>query len=183
MAPSTSPHGRAVFDTAIGWCGVAWSPEGVIAVQLPEMSELATRTRLAQRTPELDDAAPPPTVQRAIDAMTGLLRGEPVDLAAIALDLATVPAFDRSVYSATREIPTGATRTYGAIAAQLGIPGGARAVGQALGRNPVPIVVPCHRVLAAGQRAGGFSAHGGAATKLRMLRIEGASAPRLPGFD
>jgi methylated-DNA-[protein]-cysteine S-methyltransferase len=113
-------------------------------------------------------------VRRAIEAMGALLRGEARDLSAIALDMERVPAFHRRVYEAARAIAPGRTLTYGEIAQRIGAPGSARAVGQALGRNPFAIVVPCHRVLAAGGKAGGFSAGGGVSTKLRMLAIEGA---------
>jgi methylated-DNA-[protein]-cysteine S-methyltransferase len=115
-------------------------------------------------------------VRRAVDAITALLRGERTDLTSVPLDMERVPEFHRRVYEAARAIPPGSTRSYGEIAKQLGEPGSARAVGQALGRNPFAIVVPCHRVLAAGGRSGGFSATGGVTTKLRMLAIEGARA-------
>jgi methylated-DNA-[protein]-cysteine S-methyltransferase len=175
-------HGFALFDTAIGACGVAWGERGLIGVQLPEASEARTRTRMRRRFPDAREAPPPPPVQRAIEGMVALLDGEAVDLAAVALDMAGVPPFDRRVYEVARTILPGATLAYGDIAARLGAPGEARAVGQALGRNPFPLVVPCHRVLAAGGRIGGFSANGGIATKLRLLSIERArtsSAPTL----
>ena len=117
---------------------------------------------------------PPAPVAEAIERIVTHLEGGSPDLDSIALDLADVQEFDRRVYDIARAIPRGATRTYGEVAAELGDPGAARAVGQALGRNPFPIIVPCHRVLAAAGRPGGFSAHGGVATKLRLLAIEGA---------
>jgi O-6-methylguanine DNA methyltransferase len=166
--------GFALFDTAIGRCGVAWGERGVAGVQLPEAGERETRARMLQRFPAAGEAAPPPEVQRVIDRIVALLRGEPSDLSAIALDMEQVPAFHRRVYEAARAIPPGMTLSYGDIAARAGAPGAARAVGQALGRNPFPIIVPCHRVLAAGGKIGGFSAEGGVATKRRMLAIEGA---------
>jgi len=166
--------GFALFDTAIGQCGVAWGERGVAGVQLPEMGERETRARMLQRFPAAGEAAPPPEVQRAIDRIVALLRGEASDLSNIALDMDEVPAFHRRVYEAARNIPPGMTLSYGDIAARAGAPGAARAVGQALGRNPFPIIVPCHRVLAAGGKIGGFSAQGGIATKRRMLAIEGA---------
>ena len=165
--------GFALFDTAIGRCGVAWGERGVAGVQLPEAGERETRARMLQRFPAAGEAAPPPEVQRVIDRIVALLRGEPSDLSAIALDMEQVPAFHRRVYEAARAIPPGMTLSYGDIAARAGAPGAARAVGQALGRNPFPIIVPCHRVLAAGGKIGGFSAEGGVATKRRMLAIEG----------
>ncbi|MCW2950915.1 MAG: methylated-DNA--protein-cysteine methyltransferase [Conexibacter sp.] len=171
-------HGFTLFDTAIGRCGVAWGPDGLLAVQLPEASEPATRARLAQGVPDAREVAPPPAdVQAAIDAIAALVGGEARDLAAIALDLADIRPFHRRVYELTRAIAPGATRSYGELATDLGEPGAAQAVAQALGRNPLPLVVPCHRVLAAGGAVGGFSGAGGTATKRRLLAIEGA-----PGY-
>jgi len=165
--------GFALFNTAIGRCGVAWGERGVAGVQLPEAGERETRARMLQRFPAAGETAPPPEVQRVIDRLVALLRGEASDFSTIALDMDEVPAFHRRVYEAARAIPAGMTLSYGDIAARVGAPGAARAVGQALGRNPFPIIVPCHRVLAAGGKIGGFSAQGGVATKRRMLAIEG----------
>jgi O-6-methylguanine DNA methyltransferase len=164
----------ALFDTAIGGCSVAWGERGVAGVQLPEAGASETRARMLQRFPAAGEAVPPPEMQRIIDRIAALLRGEASDLSTIALDMGEVPAFHRRVYEAARAIPPGMTLSYGEIAARVGTPGAARAVGQALGRNPFPIIVPCHRVLAAGGKIGGFSAQGGIATKRRMLAIEGA---------
>jgi methylated-DNA-[protein]-cysteine S-methyltransferase len=175
-------RGFALFDTAIGRCGVAWGKGGLVGIQLPEASEARTRARLRRRFPDAPEAPPPAPVQGAIEGIVALLGGEAIDLSAVALDMDGVPPFDRRVYEVARTIPAGATRTYGDIAARLGAPGEARAVGHALGQNPFPLVVPCHRVLAAGGKVGGFSANGGIATKLRLLSIEGArtsSAPTL----
>jgi len=163
-----------LFDTAIGSCGIAWSARGIAGVQLPEASVSETRARLRRRFPEAHEQPAADGVRAAIDAIVALLRGEARDLGALALDLSLVPEFHRRVYEVARTIPPGSTLTYGEIARRLGDPGSARAVGQALGKNPFAIVVPCHRVLAAGGKPGGFSASGGAATKLRMLAIEGA---------
>jgi methylated-DNA-[protein]-cysteine S-methyltransferase len=120
---------------------------------------------------------------RARDLVVAFLRGEPSDLSSVLLDMDPVPPFHRRVYEATRSIPCGATMTYGALAAQAGVAGAARAVGQALARNPFAIIVPCHRVLAAGGRVGGFSANGGATTKLRLLAIEGQAKGAPEIFD
>jgi methylated-DNA-[protein]-cysteine S-methyltransferase len=169
-----TPCGFTLFDTAIGRCGIAWSDRGIGAVQLPEASELKTRARLLKRCPGAREATPPADVQRAIDRMVALLRGEASDLSAVALDLSGVEPFARRVYEVARTIAAGATLTYGEIAARLGDRALARDVGQALGQNPFPLIVPCHRVLSAGGKAGGFSANGGVATKLRLLSIEGA---------
>jgi methylated-DNA-[protein]-cysteine S-methyltransferase len=187
-----SATGFALFDTPIGRCGIAWTAQGLVAVQLPEASEARTRARLQRRLPGASEATPPGAVQRAADAIAALLRGEASDLSAIALDMEGVPPFHRRVYEAARAIPRGSTLSYGEIAARIGAPGTAPAVGQALGRNPFSIVVPCHRVLAAGGRLGGFSASGGVATKVRLLALEAppaqeslplGAAEAAPGID
>jgi O-6-methylguanine DNA methyltransferase len=172
-----------LFDTAIGRCAIAWRARGVVGVQLPEANEPKTRARVLQRFPRAREAAPPSEVFRAQDAIVALLRGAPGELSSVLLDMDLVPPFHRRVYEAARSIPPGATMTYGALAARIGAAGSARAVGQALARNPFAIVVPCHRVVAAGGRIGGFSANGGVLTKSRLLAIEGHenSAPGI--FD
>jgi methylated-DNA-[protein]-cysteine S-methyltransferase len=168
-------HEFILFDTPIGRCGIAWGARGIAAVQLPERSERATRVRMLRLLPDACEAAPPPEVRRALDRILALLRGEAVDLTDIVLDMDRLPAFDRRVYEVARTIPPGATLSYGEIATRLGERGAARDVGQALGRNPFAIVVPCHRVVAAGGKLGGFSARGGVSTKLRLLSIERAT--------
>lgn len=173
-------QGFALFDTSIGRCGIAWGARGIIGVQLPEASEAKTRARLMRRYPSAREAPPPADVCRAIDAIASTLRGEPNDLSAVALDMDGVPQFDRRVYAAARSIAAGTTLSCGELAARLGERGLAREIGQALGRNPFPIIVPCHRVLGAGGRAGGFSANGGVATKLRLLTIERARTSDVP---
>lgn len=169
--------GYALFHTALGHCGIAWGAQGLTGVQLPEDDEAATRARMERRFAHCAEAPPPPAVQQAIDAITALLRGEPpqpADLTHLVLDMDGVPPFHQRVYALARRIPPGETLTYGELARELGEPGAARAVGQALGSNPFAPVVPCHRVLAADARAGGFSANGGVSTKLRMLLTERA---------
>jgi methylated-DNA-[protein]-cysteine S-methyltransferase len=175
-------RGFTLFDTAIGRCGIAWGERGVVGVQLPEAGEPETRARMLHRFPAAGEAVPPPEVQRAVDRIVALLHGEASDLSAIVLDMDGVSSFHRRVYEAARTIPPGKTLSYGDIATRVGARGAARAVGQALGRNPFPIVVPCHRVLAAGGKIGGFSAQGGVATKLRMLAIEGVPVNGAPGL-
>jgi methylated-DNA-[protein]-cysteine S-methyltransferase len=173
-----------LFDTPIGWFGIVWSERGIVGVQLPQKDEFATRARLRRRFPEAAEAPPPGEVQGAIDGIVALLQGEPRDLSAVALDEDGLPPFDRRVYQAARTIRPGSTLSYGDLAARLGEPGEAREVGQALGRNPFPILVPCHRVLAAGGKLGGFSARGGVTTKVRLLSIEGAPIAYTPSlFD
>lgn len=174
----------ALFDTAIGRCGIAWATGGIVGVQLPLPSEAQTRGRLKQRYQALSEAAPPAGEQAAIDRMTELMDGKPIDLADIELDLSESPEFNREVYAIAREIPPGKTMTYGDIAKRLGGVELSRNVGQAMGQNPCPIIVPCHRVLAAGGKPGGFSANGGVETKLKMLAIEGAYVNHTPSlFD
>jgi methylated-DNA-[protein]-cysteine S-methyltransferase len=165
-----------LFRSPIGTCGLAWGAAGICGLQLPEPSAVATRARIRRRWPDAEETVPPPGVQRAIARVLALLNGEPVDLSDIPLDLAAVPAFHRRVYEVARTIPPGHTMTYGEIARRLDAPQESREVGQALGRNPVAIIVPCHRVLGADGRMGGFSATGGVATKRRILEIEGAAA-------
>jgi methylated-DNA-[protein]-cysteine S-methyltransferase len=167
--------GFTLFETAIGSCAIAWGERGIVAVGLPERDANATRARVKRRFAGAPEGAPPPDVQRAIDGIVALLRGEASDLTGIVLDMEGVPAFERRVYDAARTVPPGATMSYGEIAREIGEPAAAREVGQALGRNPFPVIVPCHRVLAARGRTGGFSAKGGVATKFKMLAIEGAT--------
>jgi methylated-DNA-[protein]-cysteine S-methyltransferase len=176
--------GFTLFDTPIGRCGIAWGERGVRAVQLPGVRESDTRARLLERVPDATEANPPDDLMPAIDAIVALLSGRGGDLSQVQLDMDGLPAFHQRVYEVARGIAPGQTLSYGELATRMGVPGAARAVGQALGRNPFPVVVPCHRVLAAGGRVGGFSANGGIVTKLRMLNIEAlpASAELQPGL-
>jgi len=174
----------AIFDTAIGRCAIAWGERGIVAVSLPEKSESQMRARIARNFPCAHEEPPAPGIASAIDRICALLEGGRDDLKDLALDMEGQPEFHKRVYELARAIPPGETRTYGEIAVALGDKTLSRAVGQALGRNPWPIVVPCHRVLAANGKTGGFSADGGVDTKMRMLTIEGAgrgAAPQL--FD
>jgi methylated-DNA-[protein]-cysteine S-methyltransferase len=184
MTADSELHGFTLFATAIGPCALVWNGHGIAAVRLPEQSEGRMLSRLYRQFPQLEAAAPPPAMQHAVDAMVALLEGEARDLRFCALDLRRTTPFHRRVYAAAQDILPGKTKTYGEIATLLGEPGSARAVGQALGLNPFPIIVPCHRVLASGAQSGGFSAPGGVSTKLRMLLIEGAEIGGAPGlFD
>jgi methylated-DNA-[protein]-cysteine S-methyltransferase len=184
MEPAMTDTHFTLFDTAIGRCGIVWGERGIVAVQLPQPNDKQTLVRLRQRYANLVEAAPPAAVQDAIDRMIDLLEGQPVDLSSVELDLSEVPDFNRSVYAIARAIPPGAILTYGDIAKRLGGVELSRNVGTALGQNPCPIVVPCHRVLAAGGKPGGFSANGGVITKLKMLAIEGAPVNHTPSlFD
>lgn len=166
--------GFTLFDTAIGSCALAWGPGGVVGVQLPEENATKTRARVRERFPDARETAPPQSVRRARDAIVALLNGEARNLSQIALDMAGLPPFHRRVYEFARSIAPGETLAYGEIAERLGAHGAARAVGQAMRRNPFAIIVPCHRVLASGGKVGGFSSTGGVTTKLKMLAIEGA---------
>jgi methylated-DNA-[protein]-cysteine S-methyltransferase len=174
----------ALFDTAIGSCGIVWGDRGIAGLQLPSADETATIARLRRRYRNAGPGEPTAEVRKAIAAIVALLNGERRDLAAIKLDMDRVPQFERSVYEIARTVPPGEVITYGEIAKRLGDPTAAQAVGAALGQNPFPIVVPCHRVVAAGTKLGGFSAPGGAKTKRRMLAIEGSPAAGTPDlFD
>ncbi|MBI3701708.1 MAG: methylated-DNA--[protein]-cysteine S-methyltransferase [Afipia sp.] len=166
--------GLALFDTAIGRCGIAWGEHRLLGVQLPEANDEATRARLRKKAHAAQDATLPPDIERACTAMTSLLDGNASDLSFIELDMTYIPDFNRGVYDIAREIAPGETLTYGDIALRLGNKLLSQAVGKALGQNPFPIVIPCHRVVAANGKTGGFSANGGVATKFRMLAIERA---------
>jgi methylated-DNA-[protein]-cysteine S-methyltransferase len=175
-----SADGFALFETPVGQCGIAWNARGVAGVQLPERHNGAMRARLLRRWPGTHETTPPSAIQQAIASITALLGGDARDLSGIALDMEGVPPFHQRVYIVARAIPPGGTLTYGEIARRLGEPDAAREVGEALGQNPFPIIVPCHRVVAAGGKVGGFSAAGGVMTKLRLLDIEGARIGETP---
>ena len=176
-------QGLALFDTPIGRCGISWSARGVSGLQFPGADAEATRSELARRFPEARSIEPPAFVTAAIAAIVALLEGADDDLTSIPLDPDHIPPFNQRVYDVTRAIPPGETLTYGEIAAAIGEPGAARAIGRALGENPYPIIIPCHRVLAAGGKMGGFSGTGGIVTKRRILAIESrAKLDALPLF-
>jgi methylated-DNA-[protein]-cysteine S-methyltransferase len=176
-------RGYALFDTLIGRCAVAWGPDALCLLQLPGAREADTRARVLERLPDAREAPPPAFVQEAMTAISSLLCGAPVDLSRLTLDMSGVPPFHRLVYEQARQIPAGQTLTYGELAQRVGSAGSARAVGQALGRNPFAIVVPCHRVFAAGGKLGGFSATGGTTTKLRLLALESPRAAASPAGE
>ncbi len=178
----------ALFESPLGSGAIAWSERGVVGLQLPEASAAATRRRMEVRFPNAAEAVPTDEISAAIELVQAILRGDPVDASSVVLDFEGMPrpvrSFDRRVYELALRIPRGTTWTYGEIAARLGeewsgVVGASRAVGQALGRNPFAPIVPCHRVVAAGGKSGGFSAFGGVATKHRLLALEGA---RTGGF-
>lgn len=172
----------AVFDTALGVFGIGWRDEAVTVVLLPLVDREATIAELQwQSGAELAPPPWPPFVTQAVSAMQSLLSGEPADLQEVPLDWAGIGQFERKVYEATRRIPPGQTWTYDELAQAMGQPGAARAVDVALARNPWPLVVPCHRVVAGGGRMGGHSAAGGVGTKMKMLAIEAAMAQARAG--
>jgi methylated-DNA-[protein]-cysteine S-methyltransferase len=163
-----------LFETVIGWAGLAWADKGLVGVYLPDTNPENARTSFLRRFPDAMEAPPTEAVTHAIGEIRKLMAGEHVDLNDILIDLARVPEFNARVYEIARAIPPGETLTYGEIAVKLGDKLLARDVGAALGANPWPIVVPCHRVTAAGGKLGGFSARGGVNTKVKLLAIEGA---------
>jgi methylated-DNA-[protein]-cysteine S-methyltransferase len=165
-----------IFETAGGVCGIAWSERGIIRFQLPMKSAEAATRNLLRRLPSAKPGAPTPDVRAAVAAAQRYFAGAKTDFPDLKLDLADATAFFAQVYAAARRIGWGQTTTYGALAKELGAgPEAARDVGQAMARNPVPLIIPCHRVLAAGGKVGGFSAPGGASTKRRMLALEGVT--------
>ena len=173
-----------VFDTPIGPCGIAWRDGLIAGVQLPEGNEVRTRGRMQRRFPAAAEMSPPTAVATIVERMRRSLEGQPDAMLDVPLDLAGIAPFQQRVYEVTRAIAPGRTLTYGEVAAAIGEPGAARAVGQALGHNPFAPIVPCHRVLAARSGAGGFSAEGGVVTKLRLLETEKARFGAEPGlFD
>ena len=172
-----------VFATAIGPCGIAWNARGLTRLQLPETDEAVTAKRLAARSGGRRSDDPPSLIARVIDDIRRYALGTNVDFSSIVLDLTEIDDACRSVYEAARALGWGETATYGEIARRVGM-ADPRDVGQALSRNPIPIIIPCHRVVASGGKLGGFSAYGGTLTKERLLVLEGvgADAPRLPGL-
>jgi methylated-DNA-[protein]-cysteine S-methyltransferase len=166
--------GYTIFDTGVGRCGIAWGPSGIIGVQLPEAREIDTRRRLFQLYPDARELRAPPNVEIAIEGIAALLRGGDSDFSDVALDMTGIPAFNQRVYAIARTIPRGETRTYTEVASALRASGAVYSVAQAIGRNPFMIIVPCHRVLEAGNYADKISPNGGAISKRRLLSIEGA---------
>jgi methylated-DNA-[protein]-cysteine S-methyltransferase len=167
-----------LFDSNMGLCGIAWSDDGITRFQLPATEHEATRWLAKHAAP----AQPPPDVSAAIDQARVYFAGERPDFSAVPLDLSEIDTFRRQIYDVLRTVGWGETLTYGDMAKRIGAEGGAQAVGQAMGQNPIPLIIPCHRVLAAGGKIGGFSAPGGADTKERMLALEGVfinNQPRL----
>ncbi|HWA02290.1 MAG TPA: methylated-DNA--[protein]-cysteine S-methyltransferase [Rhizomicrobium sp.] len=172
---TTTAQHYGIFETSQGMCAIAWSSRGVTRLRLPEAGADAAERGLLKRIPQATPAPPPPEIVRAIVAIKRYFSGERADFSDIPVDLGVQDEFFSKVYAAARRLPWGETTTYGELAKSVGRSDweAARDVGQAMARNPVPLIVPCHRVLAAGNKVGGFSAPGGAATKIRMLALEG----------
>ena len=169
-----NPAHCTFFETSLGTCAIAWNASGLTHAWLPARDTATLRRSVARRCPEAGELAPEGRWADLVADIVRLLAGTPVDLASVPLDESGIDAFDRRVYAVTRSIPPGRVLTYGEVAARVGSDASPRVVGQSLGRNRMPIVVPCHRVVASGIGLGGFSAPGGTATKQRLLAIENA---------
>ncbi|RWA76180.1 methylated-DNA--[protein]-cysteine S-methyltransferase [Mesorhizobium sp.] len=170
-SPITAGH--AVLETVIGFMGIAWSEKGLIRLCLPERSREAVERRLFRHGGVSSATEQPQWVVELIASIKAYAAGEDVDFSGVAVDLDGVDDFRLAIYDAARELGFGETTTYGELAKRAGHAGLARETGAALGANPVPLVIPCHRILAAGGKIGGFSAPGGSATKEKMLAMEG----------
>jgi methylated-DNA-[protein]-cysteine S-methyltransferase len=167
-------HHYLIFETTSGFCGIAWNSVGITCLRLPTKSAAAAERLLLRRAQGAEPGAPTPAVVEAVAAVKRYFAGEETDFSGFRLDLGEQEAFFERIYAAARRVGWGHTTTYGALTKELGAgPEAARDVGQAMARNPVPLIIPCHRVLAAGGKIGGFSAPGGSATKIRMLELEG----------
>jgi methylated-DNA-[protein]-cysteine S-methyltransferase len=177
-----SPHLRChVFETVAGFCAIAWNSTGLVRFGLPAATAGRAEEALLRRLPQAVPSDPDAFAAGIVERARRYFRGEPVDFSDIPLDLGRQDAFFARVYSVVRNLGRGQTTTYGAVAKTLGTgPESARAVGQAMANNPVPLIIPCHRVLAAGNRMGGFSAPGGADSKRKMLELEGVKVPPPP---
>jgi methylated-DNA-[protein]-cysteine S-methyltransferase len=170
-----------IFETAGGFCGIAWNALGITRFQLPTRSAEATERNLLRRIPDATPGTPPEEIVEAVAAVKRYFEGEEIDFSGFTLDLSDQDAFFKQIYDAARQVGWGHTTTYGTLAKQLGAgPEAARDVGQAMAKNPVALLIPCHRVLAAGGKVGGFSAPGGSAAKVRMLELEGVNVAPPP---
>ncbi len=164
-------NGHCLFDTALGTCAIAWTDKGIRALALPDSSPALTLKRLAEQT-HTAYAEPPREVIKVIAMVTRHLTGRPIEFDSVRVDLSGAAPFDRTVWEAVREVKAGQVVTYGELARRIGKPHAARAVAAALGRNPIPLIIPCHRVVSKGGKLGGFSAPGGVETKRRLLALE-----------
>ncbi|BAT60917.1 methylated-DNA--protein-cysteine methyltransferase [Variibacter gotjawalensis] len=175
-----------IVETAIGACGLAWMGERITRFRLPEHDRAVTERRLQSRTGADAPSEPSPAIARTISKLQRYFEGERIAFDEAEIALPRVSEFFERVYAEARALPWGETATYGEIARRAGVADGAQAVGQAMGSNPLPIIIPCHRVLAAGAKLGGFSAYGGVVTKQKLLAMEGVhfdgGQPSLPGL-
>ena len=163
-----------IFETALGFCAIAWNDKGVVRFRLPESNAAETEQALLRRLPDATPATPPPAIAEAVTAAQAYFAGRQTDFSGVPVDLGKQTELFDKIYAAARRLSWGETTTYGAMAKQFGADWEiARDVGQAMAKNPIPLIIPCHRVLAAGGKIGGFSAPGGAATKAKMLEMEG----------
>ncbi len=173
-----------LFDTAAGPCGIAWNARGVTHFALPGSSRGTSEARIRRCSGGQRSDDPPPAIKAVIADVQRYYAGEEVDFSSVAVDLSGLSDFQQRLYQSLRGVRFGRTTTYGELARTLGCPD-AREVGRAMGRNPVPLIIPCHRVLAAGGKPGGFSAPGGVDTKAKLLALEGVylgGTQRLPGL-
>jgi methylated-DNA-[protein]-cysteine S-methyltransferase len=168
-----APHYH-VFETAMGFCAIAWSDAGVLRFQLPTKTAEAAERLIRRRVLGAEPDMPPAEVAAVVEAAKRYFAGEEIDFSQVQVDLAGENAFFAQIYGALRRVGWGRTTTYGALAKEVGAGReAARDVGEAMAKNPAPLIIPCHRVLAAGGKIGGFSAPGGSRTKMRMLELEG----------
>jgi methylated-DNA-[protein]-cysteine S-methyltransferase len=164
----------SIFETAGGFCGIAWNSVGIRRFRLPDSTAEATQRNLLRRLPGAVPGTPTPEVAALIAAVKCYFEGEEIDFSGVPLDLEEQEGLFREIYAAARRVGWGHTTTYGTLAKEVGAgPEAARDVGQAMAQNPIPLIIPCHRVLAAGGKVGGFSAPGGSDAKVRMLELEG----------
>lgn len=166
-----------LIETTLGWAGMAWTGRGICRVQIPSGDREATRTRLLRGMSGAAEAEPDGWAAEAAALLRAYCDGERVDFSRVPLDLGDADPFRLAIWEAARRLAYGETTTYGGLAEAAGRKGMARETGEALGKNPVPIIVPCHRIVAAGGKLGGFSAPGGATTKARLLAMEKAEPP------
>jgi methylated-DNA-[protein]-cysteine S-methyltransferase len=181
-AMSLASQNYCVFEVAGGFCAIAWNSTGITRLCLPSTSVTAATRLLVRKVPRavLDDA-PPAEIASTMAAIERYFVGKPVDFSQVSIELSDQGELYQRIYRALRNVGWGQTTTYGALAKELGAgPEGARDVGEAMARNPIPLLIPCHRVLAAGGKVGGFSAPGGASTKIRMLALEGVRLDTSP---
>jgi methylated-DNA-[protein]-cysteine S-methyltransferase len=163
-----------VFETAMGFCAIAWSEAGVVRFQLPTKSAEAADRLMRRHVFGAQKGAPTEDIAAVVAAAKRYFDGEEIDFSHVRLDLAGCNPFFAEMYAALRRVGWGRTTTYGALAKEVSAPReAARDVGEAMAKNPAPLIIPCHRVLAAGGKIGGFSAPGGSKTKMRMLELEG----------